>query len=78
MNLSPIKRTRMELGLNQWEVAQLLGVSESYLSRIERGRVRASRKLLSKLRKILRDASRHGCNRPAVAQGSSRKGADND
>lgn len=36
--LSKVKKLRMERGLDQWQLAQKVGLSESALSRIENGR----------------------------------------
>ena len=53
MALTPMKRIRMEKGLLQWQVAQKVGVSESYLSRIECGRREPDGRLLTKIARAL-------------------------
>lgn len=53
MGLSRIKLVRLQRGLRQWDVARAAGVTESYLSRLETGRVEPSSELLERLAAVL-------------------------
>jgi transcriptional regulator with XRE-family HTH domain len=47
--VTKIKIARLERGLRQWDVARQVGISESYLSKIETGRVKPDPNLLEKI-----------------------------
>ena len=47
--MSPMKRTRMERGFRQMDIARKANVSESQLSKIETGRVDPSNEVLAKI-----------------------------
>lgn len=47
--LTRLKLVRMQHGLRQWDLARLIGISESSLSKIETGRIRPSGIVLGKL-----------------------------
>ncbi|MBF0440689.1 MAG: helix-turn-helix transcriptional regulator [Oligoflexales bacterium] len=49
MKLTKLKLLRMQNGLNQWELANLIGISETHLSRIENGRATPTADLSIKL-----------------------------
>ena len=52
-SLSRIKLVRMRCGLRQMDLSRQIGVSESYLSKIETGRVTPSRFLLARMAEAL-------------------------
>ena len=47
-----VKEWRKEMGLTQVEFSKLLGISRSYLAEIERGSIKGSVKLISKLSEV--------------------------
>ncbi len=53
MPLTKLKLARIQSGLRQWDLAQLVGISESRLSKIETGRSKPSDPLLSKIAEAL-------------------------
>lgn len=53
MALSKIKLVRLQKGLRQWDIARQVGVTESFVSKIETGRVRPCNKLLEKIATVL-------------------------
>ncbi len=44
---------RMQKGLRQWDVARRAGIAETYLSKIETGRVRPNSDVLGRIARIL-------------------------
>jgi transcriptional regulator with XRE-family HTH domain len=53
MGLTKIKLLRLQSGLLQWQLAKMVGVPESYLSKIETGRIQPSERLLRKIASAL-------------------------
>ncbi len=53
MHLTKIKLMRLQRGLLQWELAQMAGIPESNLSKIETGRMHATEETLTKIASIL-------------------------
>lgn len=53
MTVSPIKLSRIEKGLSQYDLAQLVGLSNVYISMIERGQMRCPVSLRYLLAKVL-------------------------
>jgi site-specific DNA-methyltransferase (adenine-specific) len=49
-----VRERRLKLGLTLAEVAQLAGVTKGYLSRVERGHAKPSKKLVDQMARILR------------------------
>lgn len=50
--ITKLKLCRMRQGMGQWELARLIGISESLLSRIESGKSLATPEVQEKLCKI--------------------------
>ena len=51
--LTPIKLARLQKGLRQWDLCRELGISESYFSRIETGKVRPSDQQAKRIAELL-------------------------
>lgn len=54
MTITKIKIARLHSGLRQWDVARQVGVSESYVSKIETGRVKPDNQLLERIATVLK------------------------
>ena len=54
MTITKIKIIRLQRGLRQWDIAKEIGVSESYLSKIENGKVKPNELLMKSIAKLLK------------------------
>ena len=53
MALTKMKKIRLECDLRQWDVARRAGIAESYLSKIETGRVTPKPQVLARIAEVL-------------------------
>ena len=53
MGLTRIKMVRLQRGLRQYDVARRAGIAESYMSKIETGRVKPCPELLARIAAVL-------------------------
>lgn len=50
--MNPIKRLRVTLGITQFDLARLLGISESRISKFETGRAQPDSEALTRMAKV--------------------------